>query len=101
HSSSCITTLYLHDALPISVVDDGFRLVYDGFAHGVCLLVDVHGGARVGMPPPGSAPSTSHGGPRARVTPSDKAGLRSKFPGVSRDRKSTRLNSSHVKISYA
>src|SRR5690606_8790345 len=67
-----------------------------------------HGGDRgVGLPaselrarrPPDQAPRavSADGGPRAAAEPRDR---QDRLPGA-RDRKSTRLNSSHVKISYA
>src|SRR5207248_10475302 len=93
---TAIYTLSLHDALPISVnradVIGDERLVIFAAAHGSCPVT--HSGlqayelerSRISGEPLRAAPHPGHAPFRARRT---------------RDRKSTRLNSSHRTISYA
>src|SRR3712207_7035216 len=73
-----IYTLSLHDALPISAS----RRQTDRAAR--------------------AAPPAHYAGNRSTLgTPSDRLGRHRHFEGCRRDRKSTRLNSSHANISYA
>src|SRR5690606_41731421 len=92
-ATTWLYTLSLHDALPI-------------FRHGILLAFATHAPAdRHAQDRPLLRPATRHraGGRRGRqgdhrpgARPVDGRGGRGR-----RDRKSTRLNSSHVKISYA
>src|SRR5690606_42131709 len=83
-------TLSLHDALPIS---PGTTLEH--------YIEDLHGltrtsGVRIGIGDHGTGPIAMIFGPNP--VPASRLGL---TPEDYLDRKSTRLNSSHVKISYA
>src|SRR5207249_9914245 len=89
-----ISTLSLHDALPISSV----------YSPGG--LIDMPGGGRAPGTPGGqdvpeilrtAGPGPAPGGP----VPGAQTGGRGQDRPPSGDRKSTRLNSSHVSISYA
>src|SRR5690606_41888726 len=91
-ATTAIYTLSLHDALPICRVGDRRRRA---------------------APPRPPGPWTGRGGrgpaqpqhPGAQQPPSFEAGLLARTKALMKrpsiDRKSTRLNSSHVKISYA
>src|SRR5690606_40993152 len=74
-----ISTLSLHDALPIFILHQPFQPIHEEDNHSLA--------------------------PSAPSYPSDWSAKPGKFRRISReksrDRKSTRLNSSHVKISYA
>src|SRR5690606_40119071 len=98
----CVTTrpssytLSLHDALPIfprlQVVD---RLDVDLCAVGKLLLSQAQFAAAVDHQPCDSRSVVAH-------DPHHAGNIREHLPPLTnRDRKSTRLNSSHVKISYA
>src|SRR2546422_7420971 len=84
-----IYTLSLHDALPISHVTDRSPGIYRRSFRS----------ARVGRPPPRSCRSTRP--PAGRSADAGKSDSRLSAGGRKRDRKSTRLNSSHGYISYA
>src|SRR5439155_11042684 len=87
-----IYTLSLHDALPISAAERGRP------------AARARSGAPVQARVGGSCPASS-GGPgwtrRSWGWPEAAAGSRRALGRSGRDRKSTRLNSSHVAISYA
>src|SRR5690606_40352738 len=76
-------TLSLHDALPISTLASAGLLARVALAFAACLLALKV--AAVELPRPRSVPG----------------GIALLELGAAPDRKSTRLNSSHVKISYA
>src|SRR5690606_41331683 len=97
HAPTGYATLSLHDALPILGAADVDRLI-----GAVASRVDVHPNAEI----------TIEANPddldevyvkALRTTPINRfsIGIQSFFEEDLRDRKSTRLNSSHVKISYA
>src|SRR3712207_6940406 len=75
-----IYTLSLHDALPIFIPTASDR-------------------DRSGLSP--SGPSLFHNGDRRRRERTEAHRSTAKAVGIIRDRKSTRLNSSHANISYA
>src|SRR2546430_15107771 len=79
-----IYTLSLHDALPISPAP-GHGDRHLG-ASGLAGPPGLHRACRHHLPGPGAADERGHGDPAL---------------GKERDRKSTRLNSSHSQISYA
>src|SRR5439155_26961614 len=92
-AASPIYTLSLHDALPISQPSPGSTLALR------LLSVDLHVARTPPRPGlrPTEVPLRSVVEQRGRgITKTDRKG-----PSVGRDRKSTRLNSSHVAISYA
>src|SRR5690606_39613643 len=85
-----ICTLSLHDALPISAHALPFHGVRDRRCRAPSAhLASVHQTRRARPRRRGAVAATGHSGHRARR------------PVRCGDRKSTRLNSSHVKISYA
>src|SRR5207302_11096902 len=99
-SSSASTptyTLSLHDALPISPLDlrDAQRSSRLRFPACQWMLVDLT--AVMGGLPGGATVGAVRGGSEA--SRAGQAG--GEFGEAALDRKSTRLNSSHVKISYA
>src|SRR5690606_41853990 len=95
------STLSLHDALPICVQPDGRDDVTPAPARderGLVELVVAQLGqlaGEVGLPAPGQQQGVEQLGVARAIS----AGRHVSLPR--RDRKSTRLNSSHVKISYA
>src|SRR5207249_4163813 len=97
-STTSTSTLSLHDALPIFHVDGAFDLPCDRqrLARGH-LTLDVNRGANLRNRLHQQLLGWSL--PLARSIPAEALDLRSNF--ADRDRKSTRLNSSHVSISYA
>src|SRR5207249_8015269 len=89
-------SLSLHDALPICAVFLQ-RFVQPGRIEEVLADEDVAGGRpRRARKAPGQLAGGGHG---LRVTPALLQGVREEEQRL--DRKSTRLNSSHVSISYA
>src|SRR5690606_40609412 len=83
-----LSPLPLHDALPI-LPDGGAGMLHPGGLQGRAprRRRDRHPVLRLG--------------PRRTLPPRRRGGLRQRVRGGPQDRKSTRLNSSHVKISYA
>src|SRR5439155_2663235 len=99
--SALIYTLSLHDALPISRLASVERLgEFRRQKVGFVLVVGFNSEARVVVGAPAEPPIRAHELPvlAAIVAPPQRAALR--LLAVVRDRKSTRLNSSHVAISY-
>src|SRR5690606_41410060 len=100
-SPSCFSPLSLHDALPISdfhgAMDGASKFVRgDAIAGILILVINLVGGVAIGA----LMHDLSFGDSLrqyALLTIGD--GLVAQIPAL--DRKSTRLNSSHVKISYA
>src|SRR5690606_41930726 len=98
-ATSRIAASSLHDALPISDLDVGAV----GQAHALALLQVDH----LELPARRLLVVVPLGGHPARVrllpdhAPLPPGGLEAVRLALVRDRKSTRLNSSHVKISYA
>src|SRR5439155_27322017 len=93
-------TLSLHDALPISLTPMTASLVMEMFREaGVppgCVNMVLGSGGQAGER------LVNHPAIRAvSFTGSNEVGSRLYAQGAHRDRKSTRLNSSHVAISYA
>src|SRR5690606_40347365 len=90
------TALYplsLHDALPISLVEErGGTLTVVNCGHPAPLLL--RHGRVIPLDPPQTAPPLG-------LSPKVQPRVEHLEPGDRLDRKSTRLNSSHVKISYA
>src|SRR5690606_39431885 len=89
-SISASNTLSLHDALPISLHDPGQRRSRTEKPVQTCFVFAYRDIL------PGAADSAI-GSPEASGRTADRLRLRQRW----RDRKSTRLNSSHVKTSYA
>src|SRR5690606_41252103 len=96
-SDSEISTLSLHDALPI--YDE--EIVYSGPQFEKAELNN--GKISISFTHTGSGLTTSDGEPPAEfaIAGEDKKFVWAKTRIEGEDRKSTRLNSSHVKISYA
>src|SRR5690606_42158598 len=89
-STTQLFTLSLHDALPIYRLVERYRL-RGRLAH--------HDGARREAVPVHHVERRQRVADRAEIGADDKQ--RHEARPLQRDRKSTRLNSSHVKISYA
>src|SRR5699024_12319678 len=96
-SSAAIDTLSLHDALPIS--DWPPPSVPSPDVGSVKLVMSLARTEDIDVPSPTIVPAPKS---PSRATYRVVASTRSlSLPGLVRDRKSTRLNSSHVSISYA
>src|SRR5205807_9526033 len=91
------STLSLHDALPIWPPRPGWRRPRRGSARGTS-----RSGRSTGTDPASSAPTVrcarTAGEGEASLAPTGGSQV---GPGGAEDRKSTRLNSSHLVISYA
>src|SRR5690606_41871860 len=88
-----IHSLSLHDALPISRRRPRPRRLHRRRRGGAPLLRP--------HPRPGPAPPPAAAAPDSRTRLRPPPRRPAPRPALGRDRKSTRLNSSHVKISYA
>src|SRR5690606_41098246 len=85
-ATSVVYTLSLHDALPIYVLHDLKTLDFDPAVRGIGVVISGHS----------HKPGIERRGEVLYLNPGSAGPRR-----FSLDRKSTRLNSSHVKISYA
>src|SRR5690606_40215058 len=98
-ATASVHPLSLHDALPIF----GTRIVWDLQMVNKRRSSPETAGSSGPVPPTGGGPAPARWvGPEPRTIPqSGPGGSGTRGRRTRRDRKSTRLNSSHVKISYA
>src|SRR5699024_11444538 len=98
-STLLISSLSLHDALPICQAGHG------GIHQNMSELPRSYGVSTYGCPQSGWRPAYAQSHPQTQVWNRqelrDTRSLRQKVQPSEQDRKSTRLNSSHVSISYA
>src|SRR5699024_11798448 len=98
HADQSFCTLSLHDALPIFVCRADWPLGVLLVCNGAVLI---GAGRGVRLLKRALVPKKEEGAYAPRSSASSEEHVRDSFAESVRDRKSTRLNSSHVSISYA
>src|SRR5690606_42134804 len=89
-----VHTLSLHDALPICFFDDKKLEKIKAFVRNGGKLIAMQGAIK-------GLIGKNRFGIKEKKIETDRLNIRLPYAATERDRKSTRLNSSHVKISYA